>query len=276
MSGSSFTLVLGGGGLKGIAHIGALLALEERGLEPSAVAGNSIGSLVGAAWLSGESATALQERANVLTRKDVFQIAHFDMAFRRMLSPALYRTEPLETLIGSLVGGRRFDELPRPLAVNTADLNSGVQAMWGMPGMDDVRLADAVFASCALPGIFPPRKIRERWFVDGAVVENLPINAAAQLAPGPVIAVDLGATGALREGVEREGFASTYVRGLEIVMASRLSRGYVHTLERSLLDRAVELDIGDVEDLTTRSRSFRRWLTTSFAARTRALTEPPW
>ena len=167
-----FTLVLSGGGLKGLAHIGVFRALEERGLIPSLVVGSSIGSLIGAAWAAGATVSGVR-------RRDVFQVAHTDVALRRLLAPALYRREPLEALVRSLVGGITFRNLNRRLLVNTTDLHSGMQVLWGLPGLLDARVADAVVASCALPGIFPPRVINGRAYVDGAVVENLPVRLAA-------------------------------------------------------------------------------------------------
>src|SRR5262249_49921689 len=103
-----FTLVLSGGGLKGLAHIGVFRALEEHGLTPSLVVGSSIGSLIGAAWTSGTTVHQMVVRAMAVRRRDVFQVAHVDMAFRRMQAPALYRREPLEALIHSLVGDVTF------------------------------------------------------------------------------------------------------------------------------------------------------------------------
>ena len=213
-----FTLVLSGGGLKGLAHIGVFRALEERGLTPSVVIGTSIGSLIGGAWAAGASVPEMELRARQVRRRDVFQVAHVDMALRRMLAPALYRGEPLETLVGSLIGDVTFSQLSRRLLVNTADLNSGQQVMWGMPGFRDVRVADVVIASCALPGLFPPRLINGRAYVDGAVVDNMPVRQAAVLGEGAVVAVNVAANDIERAGVETQGFAATYIRGLEIVM----------------------------------------------------------
>src|SRR5206468_13046853 len=85
-----FTLVLSGGGLKGLAHIGVLRALEERGLVSSLVVGSSIGSLIAAAWSAGVPARRMEARARVVRRHDVFQVARADVAFRRLLAPALY------------------------------------------------------------------------------------------------------------------------------------------------------------------------------------------
>ena len=218
----SFTLVLSGGGLKGLAHIGVLRALEERGLMPGLVVGSSIGSLIGAAWAAGSSIAQMEARARGIRRRDVFQVAHTDVALRRLLAPSLYRREPLEALITSLVGDVTFRQLTRRLLVNTTDLHSGMQVMWGLPGLLEARVADAVAASCALPGIFPPRQIQGRAYVDGAVVENLPVRLAASLAPGPIVAVNVAATSIRRDAHETKGFAATYIRGLEIVMQTQI------------------------------------------------------
>lgn len=217
-----FTLVLSGGGLKGLAHVGVFRALEERGLVPSLVVGSSIGSLVGAAWAAGASVRQMEERARRVRRRDVFQVAHTDMAFRRMMAPAVYRREPLENLVYGLVGKISFRDLRHRLLVNTADLHSGVQVLFGLPGRTDTRVAEAVLASCALPGIFPPREIEGRAYVDGAVVENLPVRIAAALGEGPILAVNVAATSVLRSTTETAGFAATYIRGLEIVMQTQI------------------------------------------------------
>jgi NTE family protein len=218
----SFTLVLSGGGLKGLAHIGVLRALEERGLMPTLVVGSSIGSLIGGAWAAGVSPAEMETRALRVRRRDVFQVARVDVAFRRLHAPALYRREPLELLIASLVGDVTFRDLQRRLLVNTVDLHTGMQVMWGLPGLVDARVADAVAASCALPGIFPPHEIAGRAYVDGAVVENLPVRLAATLGNGPIVAINVAATSIRRQAHETEGFAATYIRGLEIVMQTQI------------------------------------------------------
>ncbi|PYO86652.1 MAG: hypothetical protein DMD58_16300, partial [Gemmatimonadetes bacterium] len=165
-----FTLVLGGGGMKGLAHVGVLQALLERGHRPTRIIGSSVGALVAAAWAGGMGIAKLREIALSLKRKEVFAVAHADMAFKRMRSPALFRREPLEHLIARTCGDLTFQQLDPPVVVNTVDLNSGMQVFWGLPGLDDIRVADAVFASCALPGYFPPHEIGGRFYVDGAVV----------------------------------------------------------------------------------------------------------
>ena len=91
-------LVLGGGGLKGFAHIGVLRALEERGIRPSLIAGTSIGALIGAAYAGGMSVSEMTARAVSLRRRDLFRINHVGMLFERMRCPSLYLEEPLRDL----------------------------------------------------------------------------------------------------------------------------------------------------------------------------------
>src|SRR5579884_120099 len=217
-----FALVLGGGGMKGLAHIGVLRALTERGLVPTHIVGSSVGALVGAAWSAGRSVAELHDVAVALRRRDVFAVAHADMAFKRMRSPALFRREPLDALIGRLVGDVTFQELDRPLIVNTVDINSGMQVLWGLAGLDEVPVRDAVFASCALPGYLPPREIRGRYYVDGATVDNLPVAAARIVGADLVVAVDVSASNAFRADTQEEGFAAVFTRAAEIAMQSLL------------------------------------------------------
>src|SRR6059058_3318275 len=217
-----FTLVLGGGGMKGLAHIGVIQALTERGLVPTRIVGSSVGALVGAAWSAGRSIAELRDIAVNLRRRDVFAVAHTDMAFKRMRSPALFRREPLDALIHGLVGDVTFQELQQPLVVNTVDINSGMQVFWGLEGLDEVAVTDAVFASCALPGYLPPREIRGRFYVDGATVDNLPVGTARILGADLIIAVDVSASNAFRADTQDEGFASVFARAAEIAMQTIL------------------------------------------------------
>src|SRR2546430_11016999 len=103
-----FALVLGGGGLSGLSHVGALQEIEARGWEPAEVIGSSIGALVAATWASGFSTSEMESIARSLRRRDIFALAHADMAFKRMRAPALYRTDPLVNLVTGLLGDATF------------------------------------------------------------------------------------------------------------------------------------------------------------------------
>jgi NTE family protein len=211
-------LVLGGGGLKGFAHIGVLRALVERGIEPVVVAGTSIGALIGAAYACGSTVEAMAERARTLRRKDLFRINHVGMMLERMRNRAIYLEQPLRDLIAHSVPQIRFDELRHRLLVNSVDLARGTQLVWGLRGLRDVSVADAVYASCALPGFFPPGMVGDRACIDGGVIDNLPV-AIASRGMDAVIAVDVGSTQLLpREDVMAEGFAGIYMRAATTMM----------------------------------------------------------
>ncbi len=223
-----FALVLGGGGMKGLAHVGALRALLERGWEPDVIIGTSIGALLGAAWAAGFTIPELEEVALSMRRRDVFALARADMAVHRLRSPALYQTEPLQNLLRGFFGDTTFDDLHRRLIVASVDVNSGTVLYWGLPGLRRVAVADAVFASCALPGFFAPRPIGGRFLVDGALADNLPVALAAGQDVDGVVAVDVGASSVLRAEVQEEGFAAVFARATEIVfqqvLEARLAR----------------------------------------------------
>ncbi|MFI5312096.1 MAG: patatin-like phospholipase family protein [Gemmatimonadales bacterium] len=213
-------LVLGGGGLKGFAHIGVLRAFEEHGIRPAVVGGTSIGSLIAAAYAGGMPIAEMERRAIALTKKDLFRIDHLHMITKRMLSPSLYLAHPLDALVRDIVPDATFRGCHVRLLVNTVDLERGSQVIWGLPGLQDVRIADAVYASCALPGFFPPRVIEGRTCVDGGVMDNL---GAAMAGDGmdAVIAVEVGSTSlATARRIKDKGFAAIYMRAAQTMMKS--------------------------------------------------------
>src|SRR2546429_5991492 len=210
--------------MKGVARVGVLQALLERGHRPTRIIGSSVGALVGAAWAGGMGIAKLREIALGLRRKDLFAVAHADMAFKRMRSPALFRKEPLEHLIARTVGDLTFQRRGPPVIVNSVGLNSGMEVFWGLPGLDDIGVADAGFASCALPGYFPPHEIGGRFYVDGAVVANVPFDAARALGPELIVAVDVSASSLLTADAQDEGFAGVFARATEILMETLLEQ----------------------------------------------------
>lgn len=218
VSGKRIALVLGGGGMKGFAHIGVLRALEEAGVRPTLYAGTSIGALLAAAHVGGMPLEEMERRALSLRRRDLFRINHVGMLFERMRSPSIYLDEPLRALCSAAVPHLTFDELPIPLLVNTVDVERGTQVVWGLPGLRDVHVDDAVYASCALPGFFPPGRVNGRLCIDGGTVDNLPVSIAARDADA-VIAVDVGSSDLSHNtDATAQGFAATYMRAATVMM----------------------------------------------------------
>jgi NTE family protein len=111
-----------------------------------------------------------------------------------------------------------FDDLPLPLLVNTVDVERGTQLVWGLPGLRHVQVADAVYASCALPGFFPPGFVDGRVCIDGGTVDNLPVQIAA-IGAEAIIAVDVGNSDLTRDtDIHTRGFAAIYVRAASVMM----------------------------------------------------------
>jgi NTE family protein len=215
---AKIALVLGGGGLKGFAHVGVFRALREIGIEPTVIAGTSIGALIGAAYARGMPVSEMADRARALKRRDLFRLNRMGMLLERQHSPAIYLEEPLRQVVESVVTPMRFDQLKKTLLVNTVDLSRGSQVVWGLPGLRDVSVVDAVYASCALPGFYPPGNIGGRLCVDGGVIDNLPVSMAG-LGMDAVIAVDTGSSDLEPENdIATAGFASIYMRAATTMM----------------------------------------------------------
>lgn len=211
-------LVLGGGGMKGFAHIGVLKALEEADIRPALIAGTSIGSMVAAGAVSGITPDELARRAETLKRKDLFRINHMGMLMDRMRSRSIYLEEPLRDLCASVVPEGTFADVKPQLLVNTVDIERGAQVVWGLPGLRDVSMRDAVYASCSLPGFFPPGNVGGRVCIDGGTIDNLPA-AIASLGMDMVIAVDVGSADMTpAPGVAQLGFAALYMRAAMTMM----------------------------------------------------------
>lgn len=211
-------LVLGGGGLKGFAHIGVLDVLHRAGIAPVLMAGSSIGSLIASAYALGTPVSAMRDRAMSLRRKDLFRVNASGFARGLLRSPSFYYADPLQALIASVIPDRHFDQLEHPLLVNTVDLERGMQVVWGSPGFRHASIREAVYASCALPGFFPPGIVSGRICIDGGTVDNMPVTAAAE-GLDLVIAVDVGNSEVDQAAdVTSEGIAGIFMRSATLMM----------------------------------------------------------
>lgn len=175
-------LALGGGVARGWAHIGVLRALEEAGIRPDIVAGTSIGAVVGGCYVAGKL-DPLEAWARRLNR--LRMISYMDFKVRQ---PGLIGGKRLARELRANLGDMAIDSLDRPFISVATDLNSGHE-VW----LRDGRLVEAVRASYALPGIFPPLTINGRSLVDGALVNPVPVSVCLAMGATMVIAVNLNA-----------------------------------------------------------------------------------
>lgn len=186
-------LALGGGSARGLAHIGVLKGLEAAGMRPVALAGTSFGAIVAAMAALGLSAAEIE---GIVRRQSVWRLwAQADVGLRQ---GALVRGERFTRWLDDTVfQGARIEEAERPLAVAATDLLTGRPVV-----LRRGRVAEAVRASCALPGLFAPVEIDGRRLVDGGFTEPVPFAALAALGATRPIGVhtglDLAGSGTLR------------------------------------------------------------------------------
>jgi NTE family protein len=175
-------LALGSGVARGWAHIGVLHALAKAGIRPDVVVGTSIGALVGGVYMAGKL-DVLDSWARGLTKRSMWR--YLDV---RLSGGGLIGGGKLADLLEQHLGKMLIESLDRRFASVATDLSTGHE-VWLREG----RIADAIRASYALPGVFTPLKQDGRWLVDGALVNPVPVSVCRALGARLVIAVNLNA-----------------------------------------------------------------------------------
>jgi NTE family protein len=173
-------LALGGGAARGFAHIGIVRALIAHGIVPNVVVGTSIGAVVGGAYAAGQL-DALEEWARSLQPRNI--LGYLDI---RLNGSGLIGGEKLATQLEAALGQTLIEDLPLKFASVATEVRTGHET-WLTHG----RLVEAMRASYALPGIFSPVLIGDRWLVDGALVNPVPVSTARALGAEIVIAANL-------------------------------------------------------------------------------------
>ena len=226
----TFALALGAGGARGLAHIAVVEALDEMGVKPAAIAGSSIGAVIGAGYAAGLSGRAM--------RRHLLSLAHDrgEVLRRVMAARAVAWSEILGAGFGNplvVEGGKFFDAfmgellpgdfaaLKIPLTVLATDLHARECVMFSGGA-----LKPALAASMAVPGLVRPMDVEGHVLVDGGVTDPLPF-AALRGKADVIVAVDVSGGGADAQGVPDPGeclFAAISVMGHTIV-ANRLKEG---------------------------------------------------
>ncbi len=173
-------LVLGGGAARGFAHIGIVRALMAHGVVPDIVVGTSMGAVIGGSFAAGHL-DAFEEWARSLRPRNI--LSYLDI---RLDGSGLIGGEKLAAGLEAAMGKTLIEELPLKFATVATEVRTGHE-IWLTHG----RIVDAMRASYALPGIFSPVLVGDRWLVDGALVNPVPVSAARALGAEIVIASNL-------------------------------------------------------------------------------------
>jgi NTE family protein len=171
-------IALGGGGARGLAHITMLSVLDELGIRPHAMAGTSIGAVIGAFYAGGLSAAEIREEIEYLTAfpesleaifKEKRLFGWLDFIDLRVTRNSIFRIDKFLDHIDETIGISRLEDLPIPLKVVATDLWAHEEVV-----LDSGPLEEAVAASFAMPGIFKPVEREGRVLVDGGIVNPVP------------------------------------------------------------------------------------------------------
>ena len=189
-----------GGGVKGFAHIGVIKALDENGIKFDMASGNSAGSIVGALYSLGVSPDEMLDYSLSMEVRDIINYKsirnklsfaspkEFLNSFKGInFSPAIY-SENIEKFFMGIAGDKLFNETKIPFYAVSVDLKSGKLIV-----MDKGRLATAVRASSAIPGVFTPVITNEYHLVDGLVLNNMPADILKDKGADKVLSINLKA-----------------------------------------------------------------------------------
>ena len=254
-------LVLSGGGARGAAHVGVLKVLEECRVPIDLVVGTSMGAIVGGMYASGMSPERMASLLNSIDWQDLFSdrppaklqsfrhkhlqqgLASFEMGFNRgrLQTPkGIVTGQKLGFLLKSLtlrsIESDNFDQLPLAFRAVATDMESGAAAV-----LKRGNLAEAMGASMAIPGVFPPVELNGRLYADGGLVNNLPIDVARALGADIIIAVDVASH--LYSPKQLKSLLEITRQIIDISTLEKTRRQLELLSERDLL---IAVDLGDI------------------------------
>ena len=161
---TSVALVLGSGGARGLAHIGAIRALEENGYAIECIAGSSMGALVGGVYAAGKL-DVYADWVGTLEQSDVLRLVDWTLS-----GGGLIRGDKIINRLRAMVGDVRIEELPIDFTAVAVDIEQG-RELW----LSEGSLFNAVRSSIAIPGLFTPHRYRGRLLVDGGILNPVPV-----------------------------------------------------------------------------------------------------
>ncbi len=180
MTGKKVTLALGGGGLKGYAHIGIIAALEENGYEIAGIAGTSAGALFGAFFAFGYSYQEILSFINDLDNSKLFHRVYSE-------PPSLIGLKGVTEILRAKFGIHTLSQMKIPFAATAVDVNTNQEVYF-----DIGKIVDALRATIAIPGVFPYFKLDSLTLVDGGIYDPVPVELARHIGGEyPIIAVCL-------------------------------------------------------------------------------------
>lgn len=232
---TDFSLVLSGGGALGIAHLNVLQYLDEHNHKPKEIIGVSMGAILGTAYALGHNHQQLYEFIKQFS--NVFKWGKLSFT-----NGALLSTDKIRDVFAIIYGDNKLSDCHCTIKIIATDFNTGEAVVFN--NTSEVPIVDAVLASMAIPGVFPPVKINEQYLVDGFIANNLPVEHASQPL---ILASDVLGKNAFSEFQEKEyqffGHTAAVVqmleRSLRLVMYNKTKQLIKHNDNIILLEPEV-------------------------------------
>ncbi|MDR2657033.1 MAG: patatin-like phospholipase family protein [Oscillospiraceae bacterium] len=217
-------LALGAGAMRGLAHIGVLQVLEREKIPIDVVTGTSIGAIIACAHAARRTGLEMERIVTELQ-----ELSYFDLALPRR---GMLIGKRAQKLCGQIVRNMTFEEAIKPCAVVACALDTGEEATF-----DSGPMESAIRASISIPGVFVPHEINGRQYVDGGLVNRVPVTTARELGAKLVIGVDVGYRG---EPVQPKGVLGIMMQAFDIM------EWHVARLKFSTADIMIVPDVRDL------------------------------
>jgi len=253
----NLAIAFGGGGVRGLANLGVLRALEEVGITPAIVTGTSRGAIVGSVYADNLSAPDTEEIITGYLSSEEFlrkaqrfsSSSDMDKGFldsiyekakkgyfyyRTLFRKSVVSPEAFFSGMDNIIPDKKFDQLKLPFACVALDIVSGYTEI-----LHSGSIRQAVRASSAVPGILPPMEIEGRKFVDGGWVESVPVSAARSLGADFVIGVDVS------RDITKIDYEEEIKNSLDILSrADDIARSIMNTYRTREADFVIRPDVG--------------------------------
>ncbi|MGQ0644306.1 MAG: patatin-like phospholipase family protein [Elusimicrobiota bacterium] len=215
-------LVLGGGGARGLAHIGVLKVLEREGVPVDIVVGTSVGALVGALYAAGIPVADIERMGRDIGWDQLTDLSTARLV-KLLVTEEMLSTQRMEDYLKGRIGDKQFADLEKAFACVAADLKTGEQIV-----LKEGSVALAARASATMPGLFRPVPYRHRFLVDGGIVNNIPTDVAQWMGADIILCVAAPADFALYNvsNVVTTLTQALYIQG-EVIGQERLAKADV-------------------------------------------------
>ena len=223
-------VALGGGAFRGLAHIGCLQVMEKYGIKPDIVAGTSMGSLVGGVYACGMDLRLMERFCYSITEKDLVDLT--------TPKEGIIAGNRIEVMLRTLTGNKTFDKTVLDFAAVATDLALGERAV-----LREGYVYQAIRASISIPAIFNPYRIGDRTYVDGGVVDRVPIEAVHEMGADYVIGIDVGYHGG---SVDCEGNIVKIIMHTMEVMEWQIMQRTVNTADINIVPQLAHINLASM------------------------------